>query len=199
MERLREARVLSLAEIGMLMEALREPVRTMFIVALGLGLRIFELLPLRVTDVDLSAGLLYVRRDYYRGHLQTPKTARSERQFKLPDRVASELKRYLSERANQSDLLFPNAAGTIFDDRNLMRREVEPVCDRLGVPRFGWHSLRHTFSTTAENHRVPVSVVQSLLGHTSPSTTMLYAHAQDEAKREPLRWFQGFCSRMFPI
>jgi integrase len=199
MERVREARVLAVPEITKLMEALREPVRTMFIVALGLGLRIGELLPLRLGDVDLGAGMLYVRRDYYRGHLQTPKTARSERLFKLPLFVVDALKRYLSERAGKSDLLFPNAAGTIFDDRNLMRREVEPVCDRLEISRFGWHSLRHTFSTTAENHRVPVSVVQSLLGHTSPSTTMLYAHAQDDAKQNALELVSGVLFPNVPI
>jgi integrase len=145
--------------------------------------------------------VLHVRRDYYRGHLQTPKTPRSKRQFKLPLFLANTVKRYLSERTSQSDLLFPNAAGTIFDDRNLIRREVEPVCDRLKIPRFSWHALRHTFSTIAENNRVPVSVsvVQSLLGHTSPSMTMLYAHAQDDANNRALRWSQGFCSRMFPI
>ena len=129
-------------------------------------------------------GCAYVRRDYYRGHLQTPKTARRDRQFKLPPLLVNALKRYLSARTSQSDLLFPSAAGTIFDDRNLIRREVELVLRPLGIPRFGWHSLRPTFSTIAENNRVPV--VQSLLGHTSPSTTMLYAHAQDDAKQEAL-------------
>jgi integrase len=135
--------------------------------------------------------VLHVRRDYYRGHLQTPKTPRSKRQFKLPLFLANTVKRYLSERTSQSDLLFPNAAGTILDDRNLIRREVEPVCDRLKIPRFSWHALRHTFSTIAENNRVPVSVVQSLLGHTSPSMTMLYAHAQDDAKQSGLEVVSG--------
>jgi integrase len=191
MERVRRARVLAVTEITKLLEVLREPVRTMFILALGLDLRIGELLPLRLEDLDWSLGVLHVRRDYYRGHLQTPKTARSERLFKLPRLVADVLKQYLSERAGNSDLLFPNAAGTIFNDRNLMWREVESVCDRLGIPRFGWHSLRHTFSTIAENNRVPVSVVQSLLGHTSPATTMLYAHAQDDAKQSALEVISG--------
>ena len=183
MERVRTPRVLAPGEIGKLLDGLREPVRTMFILALGLGLRIGELLPLRIQDLDLSTGLLYVRRDYYRGHVQTPKTERSERRFKLPDALVNVLKSHVEERNTESDLLFPNSAGTFFDDRNLMRREIEPVCDRLRIPRFGWHSLRHTFSTIAENNRVPISVVQSLLGHTSASTTMLYTHAQDEAKQ----------------
>ncbi len=186
MERVRKARVLSVGEIARLLEALTEPVRTMFFLALGLGLRIGELLPLRLEDLDFNAGLFYVRRDYYRGHLQTPKTARSERRFKLPILLVCVLRQYLENRKSQSDLLFPNSAGTFFDDRNLIRREVEPVCDRLGIPRFSWHSLRHTFSTIAENNRVPISVVQSLLGHTSASTTMIYTHAQDDAKQAAL-------------
>jgi integrase len=186
MERVRKARVLTVAEIAKLLDGLTEPVRTMFILALGLGLRIGELLPLRLEDLDLEGGWLYVRRDYYRGHLQTPKTARSERQFKLPGFLAGVLGHYLENRRGQSDLLFPNSAGTIFDDRNLIRREVEPVCGRLGVPRFSWHALRHAFSTIAENSRVPISVVQSLLGHASVSTTLLYTHAQDDAKQAAL-------------
>ncbi len=186
MERVRKARVLTVAEITKLLEALTEPVRTIFFLGLGLGLRIGELLPLRIEDLDFSAGLLYVRRDYYRGHVETPKTARSERRFKLPMLLVCVLRQYLENRKGQSDLLFPNSAGTIFDDRNLIRREVGPVCDRLGIPRFSWHSLRHTFSTIAENNQVPISAVQSLLGHTSPSTTMLYTHAQDDTKQAAL-------------
>ena len=186
MERVREARVLPVAEIAKLLEALTEPVRTMFILALGLGLRIGELLPLRLEDLDFNAGLLYVRRDYYRGHEQTTKTPRSERRFKLPLLLVNVLRQYLENRKSQSGLLFPNSAGTIFDDRNLIRREVEPVCDRLGISRFSWHALRHTFSTIAENHGVPISAVQSLLGHTSASTTMLYTHGQDDTKQAAL-------------
>jgi integrase len=187
MERVRKARVLTVDEIGKLLEALREPVRTMFILGLGLGLRVGELLPLRLADLDLERGWLYVRRDYYRGYVQTPKTERSERSFELPCALVKVLKEYLQKRNGESELLFPNSAGAFFDDRNLMRREIEPVCDRLKIPRFGWHALRHTFSTTIENKRVPISVVQSLLGHTTPSMTLLYAHAQDKAKKAALK------------
>jgi integrase len=199
MERVRVARVLPSVEIAKLLEALTEPVRTMFILALGLGLRIGELLPLRLEDLDSSTGVLYVRRDFYRGHLQTPKTPSSERRFKLPAALVYVLTQYLEHRETQSDLLFPNSAGTIFDDRNLIRREVEPACDRLGISRFGWHALRHTFSTIAENNRVPISVVQSLLGHTSASTTMLYTHAQDDAKQAALEIVAGVLFPNVPV
>jgi integrase len=191
MERVRKARLLGVDKIAKLFDALKEPVRTMFILAVGLGLRIGELLPLRLEDVDLSGGRLYVRRDSYQGHLQTTKTPRSERRYELPPLLVNMLKEYLSKRKNQSEWLFPDCAGTIFDDRNLIRREVEPVCERLGIPRFTWHALRHTFTTTGENHGIPITVLQSRLGHTSPSTTMIYAHAQDDAKRAALEKLSG--------
>ncbi len=186
MERVRKARILTVDNITRLSQALAEPVRTMFLLALGLGLRIGEVLPLRIEDVDLLSGMLYVRRDFYRGHIQTPKTPSSERRFALPQSLLSLLGGYLKRRESQSDLMFPSSAGTILDDRNLIRREVEPVCKELGIPRFSWHALRHTFATVADNNCVPLSVLQSLLGHTSPTMTMRYTHAQDDAKQAAL-------------
>ena len=65
-----------------------------------------------------------------------------------------------------------------------MRRHLWPACARLGIPRFGWHSLRHTFSTFNGNAGVAVPVLQSLLGHASPETTMIYTHPLEDVKRQ---------------
>ncbi|PYV34704.1 MAG: hypothetical protein DMG22_05275 [Acidobacteria bacterium] len=48
----------------------------------------------------------------------------------------------------------------------------------------GTHSVRHTFSTYGGNSGVPLSVLQSLLGHTSMETTMIYTHPLLEAERK---------------
>ncbi len=184
MQRVRRARVLRLGEIRNLADALRDPVRTMFVLGVTLGLRIGELLPLRLEDIDLVAALLFVRRDVYRGQLQPPKTEGSERRIPLPCSITEVLRRYLQQRSAQSEWLFPSASGTVMDDRNLIRREVEPVCDRLGIPRFSWHSLRHTFSTIAGNGGVPMPLLQSILGHSTLDTTMLYTHPLEDQKRQ---------------
>jgi site-specific recombinase XerD len=83
-----------------------------------------------------------------------------------------------------SEWLFPNDAGEPYYDRNLLGRKLWPVCEKLGIPRFGWHSLRHTFSTYVGNSGVPLPVLQYLLGHTSVETTMIYTHPLLEAARK---------------
>jgi site-specific recombinase XerC len=89
--------------------------------------------------------------------------------------------RWLAIRPQDSHWLFPNDAGNPYYDRNLLRRRVWPVCDQLSIPHFGWHSLRHTFTTYGGNSGVPLPVLQSLLGHTSMETTMIYTHPLLEA------------------
>jgi len=187
----RKTRVLSLEDVHRLVEALREPVRTIFFLGVSLGLRIGELLALRLEDVDLERARLYVRRDVYRGHLQSPKTRASEREFELSQLHVQWLRNYLLHRQVQSEWLFPSAAGTMLDDRDLLRHGLGPVSKALGIAHFGWHALRHTFATIADNHGVPVSVTQSLLGHTSLDTTMVYTHALRDAKREAVRKVTG--------
>ena len=80
-------------------------------------------------------------------------------------------------------MALPERSGEAYYERNLLRRKLWPVCDRLGIPRFGWHSLRHTFSTYGGNSGVPLPVLQYLLGHASVETTMLYTHPLGEAQR----------------
>jgi integrase len=102
----------------------------------------------------------------------------------MPHLLVSAIRCWLAIRSQGLDWLFPSGAGTPYHDRNLLRRKVWPVCDRLGIARFGWHTLRHTFSTFGGNSGVPLPVMQSLLGHTSAETTMLYMHPLAEPQRE---------------
>jgi len=183
MERTRSARILTPEELSKLTGVLAEPVRTILILGALTGLRIGELLALKVHDVDTTHARICVRRDVYRGQVGIPKTPGSERQVPLASPLIPVLQSWLSRRSANSDWLFPSAAGTPLRDRNLMRRHVWPACSRLGIPRFGWHSLRHTFSTYNGNAGVAVPVLQSLLGHANPETTMIYTHPLEDVKR----------------
>jgi integrase len=184
MERRRVARVLSAGEVGRLLENLPEPSRAILALGICTGLRIGELLGLRVEDADLHTGTLHIRRAVYRGEVGTAKTPGSERRVPLAGFVVAALKVFLSNRRIDSEWLFSSEALIPLDDRNLIRRQVEPVCDRLGIKRFSWHSLRHTFSTVAGDRGVSLTSVQSLLGHSNLGTTMIYTHPIEETKRQ---------------
>jgi integrase len=185
MERRRQARVLTLKEIADLLKAFDEQLRAVYLLGLLPGLRIGEILGLQVQDLDLDNQFFHVRRNVYRGYVQsTPKTAAGERWVPLASPVLDALKAWLAVRPLDSEWLFPNEAGKPYYERNLLRRKLWPVCDRVGIARFGWHSLRHTFSTYGGNSGVPLPVLQYLLGHASVETTMIYTHPLGEAQRE---------------
>jgi len=180
----REVHILSAEGIQRLLGALPEPSRTIFALGIVTGLRIGELLGLKIDDVDLTGATLHVRRAFYRGEVGSPKTRRGERSIPLASHVVGLLMHYLGGRTVQSEWLFSSKAGTPLNDRNLMRRQVEPVCKALGIPHFGWHSLRHTFRTMAANRGIQPELVRAILGHESLETTMIYMHRVDSAERE---------------
>ena len=185
MVRKRKPRILTPEEISVLALELREPARTIFLAGALLGLRIGELLALQAGDIDLLAAQIHIRRDVYRGKVGTPKTQAGERTLPIPEALLPALA-FHCQGKRPEEWLFPNAAGLPFDDRNLIRREVRPVCARLGIPRFTWHSLRHTFSTYGGNNGVAMPVLQSLLGHTSANVTMKYTHPLAASQREAI-------------
>jgi integrase len=83
--------------------------------------------------------------------------------------------------------LFSSMAGTPLSDRNLINRHVYPVSERLGMPHFSWHSLRHTFSTLGRNEgTIPTLVMKQLLGHSKLSTTEKYMHELESQQREAM-------------
>jgi integrase len=196
MERRRKPRVLTLDEIQRLRDNLADPGRTIFLVAVLCGLRVGELLALRVEDVDLEMRTLSVRRSVYNNEVSTPKTRRSERQVPISTVLGEALNSWLRARPGKSEWLFPSEAGTPLNNRNVLYRHIWPVCDRLGIPRFRWHALRHTFSTYQGNEGVPTPVLQSLLGHAHANTTMIYTHPLREAEREAVEQLAGV---LFPI
>ncbi len=68
---------------------------------------------------------------------------------------------------------FHDAEGQRHND---IRHPFEEACEAAGLTDFHFHDLRHTFASWLMMRGVPLATVSNLLGHTSPTMTLRYAH-----------------------
>ncbi len=88
----------------------------------------------------------------------------------------------LSARRKSEGYVFLDGNGQPFTHKKVSAALAE-VCHRAGLRKIGWHTLRHTFATHLSMNGTPLNIVQALLGHSSITTTMRYAHVAPSALR----------------
>ena len=131
------------------------------------GLRVSEMLHLRNGDVDCDNLILKV---FGKGQ--------KERLVPFSPELRRRLYRYHQLRAKKgikSEFLFAGFEGSRWEKRN-STTSLYLLQDKLGLPRFGWHRLRHTFATNYLRHGGDVVRLSMVLGHTQITTTQRYLH-----------------------
>ena len=110
---------------------------------------------------------------------------------KVPAPVEDAIRDYLNARkeADETQPLFISTANRNKGERLTTRSISRIVKDRLvsaglDSPRWTAHSLRHTTATQNLLNGGSIEETQQLLGHTNISTTMIYAHHIEKAKRQ---------------
>lgn len=159
---------------------------TLFLTAAFAGLRLGEVLALRVRDVDFEADLLRVMGsvDPVEG-VGTTKSGRG-RTVPMVPAVAQALARLLSRErfTDPEDFVFVGEAGRHLDG-SALRRRYRDAQTRAELRPLRFHDLRHTFGSLAINVGSQVEV-QTWMGHADSRTTARYLHYKrrsDEAKR----------------
>ena len=143
------------------------------------GLRVSELVALKLHAVNLQAGVARV----------LGKGAK-ERLVPLGEEAVHWIERYLTEaraelkRRREPDVLFITARGA-----GMTRQAFWHLIRRYGaraIPgkRLSPHMLRHAFATHLINHGADLRVVQMLLGHADISTTQIYTHVARERLKQ---------------
>jgi integrase len=145
--------------------------KLVFTLILNTGLRRIEVAQLRWSDIDLAKRVLVVRSGKGGKH----------RVIAINDTLFEALKGY--ER--QGEFVITTIHGVPIT-RHALSGIAERYLDELnhhykGRKRFSLHSLRATFATSLCEKGVSTRVVQSLLGHSDPRTTMRYACASEAA------------------
>ncbi len=154
-------------------------IREMILAALRTGMRQGEIKGLQWTSIDWhnnSVAIRHSQSDITKS-LGTPKGNR-ERHVPLD----IDLREALSVRKQTEGYVFLDDAGQPFTHKKVSAALAE-VCRRAGLRKIGWHVLRHTFATHLSMNGTPLNIVQTLLGHSSITTTMRYAHVAPSALR----------------
>jgi integrase/recombinase XerD len=149
--------------------------RTMFEVLYAAGLRVSELVGLKVFETNLDAGVLRIMGK-----------GSKERLVPLGQEAVDWVRRYVKDfrpallKKKTSDYLFVTARGGCMTRQafwqNIKRYGARAVPDK----HFSPHVLRHAFATHLINHGADLRVVQMLLGHADISTTQIYTHVARE-------------------
>ncbi|MGA8734951.1 MAG: site-specific integrase [Terriglobales bacterium] len=182
--------VLTVAELKALLLELTEPWKTAVFLAVTTGLRVSELLALKWSDCDFTAGEIHLTRGVVRQHIGTMKTEASRKPIPMAEGLADVLTEWRVQCAyNQpEDYIF---ASPQMDGKQPMwptagmEDHVRPAVKRAGISkRVGWHTLRHTFGTLLNGEGVNTKVIQELMRHANVSVTMdRYVQAVTPAKR----------------
>ena len=140
---------------------------------LGTGLRCSEALAVRVTDLDLDSRRLIVRNGKRRAREKKPR----RRTVAISENLTQALREYLDTRSFPSEFLFSTRMGGALDT-SYVRCALARYGYRAGLGRrVHPHLLRHTYGTWLYDEGVPLSTIQSQLGHDDLQTTAIYAHA----------------------
>jgi len=155
--------------------------RDLILVALKTGLRFGELIALERKDIDFTNNQMTVKQSLYRGRMGGTKSNKI-RFIPLIDDVCETLQ----SRVGKNNFIFTQENGELLSSM-LCLRWLHGACQKAGLRKIGWHTLRHTFASQLAQHSVSITIVKELLGHSDIRTTMRYSHLSSSATREAVK------------
>jgi integrase/recombinase XerD len=179
-------RFLSLQEVDRLLAApdlstprgLRD--RALIEVLYATGLRVSELVALRVTDVRAEQGFL-----------QCVGKGNKERLVPLGDQAVSRVRQYVAGarpqllKRRESPWLFPSGRGTGKLSRAGFWKLLKVYGRKAGIQaHLSPHVLRHSFATHLLERGADLRSIQAMLGHADLSTTQIYTHVLEARLRQ---------------
>ncbi len=177
-----ELEALPLAEVETLLSSTTDPrYRAVILLATEAGLRVGEIRGLQWTDI--KSGLLTVRRalDKLTNEAVAPKHNKT-RTVPLSPRLAA----VLQDLPRRGLWVITEANGS-FVTYDVLSATVNAIYELANVrrPPKPLHCLRHTFGTVMAK-RVPLPVLQKLMGHADVKTTLRYVDVDEAAKRDAI-------------
>ena len=155
----------------------------LLLTAITTGLRVSELVALRITDITLDTA----------AHVHVLGKRRKHRTTPLKAETSRVLRDWLHERQGEPhDPVFPTRQGQPLShdavSKLLTKHATQAAahCPSLATKRVTPHVLRHTNAMLLQAERVDIATIALWLGHESIKTTYIYQHADNKLKQEAI-------------
>lgn len=139
--------------------------RLMIALAYGAGLRVSEIVNLKIGDLDLMENTV---------HIKAAK-GNKDRLTVFPEKLTPDFRQLFGAR-KQTVFLFASERGGKLTTRTA-QKIFSTALHKAGIEKQAtFHSLRHSFATHLLENGVDIRYVQELLGHKNIRTTQIYTH-----------------------
>lgn len=152
--------------------------KTMLMLAYATGLRLQEIINLKIKDINSARMVINVIRG----------KGKKDRQVVLSEKLLTQLRKYF-KLYRPKDWLFEGQTGQQYGYRSL-QLVFQQAKEKSGSKiKGGIHTMRHSFATHLLENGTDLRLIQELLGHNSIKTTIRYTHvskAQIQKIKSPL-------------
>jgi integrase/recombinase XerD len=142
---------------------------TMLKLCYGMGLRVSEIVHLKITDIDSKNMQAFIERA----------KGKKDRYVNLPERILVQLRTYYLEYKPKK-YLFEGQYGDQYSIRSAQQVFSDALKKAKINKKVGIHGLRHSFATHLLEAGTDISFIQELLGHNDLKTTLRYTHVSKQ-------------------
>ncbi len=147
--------------------------KTLLTLAYSSGLRVSEVVGLKVSDIDLERGTIHIREG----------KGLKDRYSFLAKKARIVIEAYL-QQYQPKQYLFEGEGNEMYSQRSA-QLVFHHAVQRAGIQKeVKFHTLRHSFATHALENGTNLRVIQEILGHNSSRTTEIYTHVTQKTLHE---------------
>lgn len=140
--------------------------KTAFMLAYSCGLRVGEVINLKLADIDRARMIILIKQG----------KGRKDRISPLSNKMLKQLEAYYRVYRPKV-FVFENASRSAALSERTLQKAFHKSVERADINKTAtFHSLRHSFATHLLDSGVDLRYIQELLGHASSKTTEIYTH-----------------------